>query len=196
MSEIYLGPTPFNLHAKPLPRNQSPSDSLKLIALDPGGTTGWSIISIPANSFDAPHDPVKIIQSAHFWWHGQVDCSDINQGCYYLRRNLIDRYPDAGIVFESFFLRGGQRNVDLSPVQINAVLGHHLWIRQIPYHFQQPAMAKRMDNKRLKLMNVYTSEGGLQHARDADRHVIMMIRRCLENKGWKERLWPHVEFRT
>jgi hypothetical protein len=186
----FLGPQNFSLEDGPVPK-QDEIPQLPLIAFDPGGTTGWSLIVLPVEAFELK-DISKILQHARFWRHGQVDCFDVNNGAFVLRKNLIDQWPTAALVFEKFQLYSGSRKVDLTPVELNAILGHHLWIKRRAMHFQQPSMAKRMNDARMKDLKVYVREGGLEHARDADRHVVMMIRRCMENKGWKERLWPHV----
>ncbi|QGJ90120.1 RuvC-like resolvase [Mycobacterium phage Indlulamithi] len=189
----YLGPKPHSLAGgKELRESTMPGPCLPLIALDPGGMTGWSLIVLPANIFDQKLPLDQLLQRKSLWVHGQTECYDVNHGAHILRKYLIDQWPTAALVFETFFLRGNTKSVDLTPVELNAILGHHLWIKKRDRHWQQPAMAKRLDNDRLKLMNVYTSEGGMQHARDADRHALMMIRRCMEGKGMKERLWPHV----
>lgn len=188
----FLGPQEFSLEDGLIDR-QHIHPHLALIAFDPGGTTGWSLIVLPLEIFELK-DISKIFQHTYLWLHGEVDCADVNRGAFILRKNLIDQWPTAALVFETFQLYPGGRKVDLTPVELNSILGHHLWIKKRSRHWQQPSMAKRMTNERMKLMKVYVREGGLEHARDADRHVVMMLRRCMENKGWKERLWPHENF--
>lgn len=184
----YLGPQAFSLKN---PVRYDDSNIIVLIGIDPGGTTGWSCIVLPDNVFQLKSIEA-ILQHKLMWVHGQVDCST-ETGVYLLRRNLLDSFTySSAVIMESFFLRKDRGQVDLSPVEIIAVIRHSLWMKHKTMHMQQPSMAKRLDNDRLKLLNVYTSEGGMQHARDADRHVLMMIRRCMENKGMKEKLWPNT----
>lgn len=185
----FLGPQEFSLEDGPVDKEHR-EPHLALMTFDPGGTTGWSLIVLPRTDFRCSIE--SLLASQYLWLHGEVDCFDVNRGAFLLRKNLIDQWPTAALVFEKFQLYSGGRKVDLSPVELNAILGHHLWVRKRDRHWQQPSMAKRMTNERMKDLNVYVREGGLEHARDADRHVVMMIRRCMENKGWKERLWPHV----
>lgn len=187
----FIGPQEISLPADESWREDGIAQ-LPLICFDPGGTTGWSCIVLPPEAFLHLKSPGEVIRHARLWVHGEVDCADVNEGAFILRKYLIDLWPTAALVFESFQIYPGGRKVDLTPVELNAILGHHLWIKQRKRYWQQPSMAKRMNNERLKLMKVYVRQGGLEHARDADRHVVMMIRRCLENKGWKERLWPSV----
>lgn len=169
--------------------------TLPILAVDPGGVSGWSLLQIPRtlngrNIFDYPYETILSVASKT-WVHGQVDCNNIDQGALILR-NLCDEYPHAAVVFESFFIR--QMAVDLSPNELIAVVRHHLWMKGRIMHMQQPALAKSLNDERLKYSKVYTSQGGLQHARDADRHALMMLRRCIDKNGaeMQKKLWPHV----
>ena len=169
--------------------------TLPVLAVDPGGVSGWSLLQIPRmlkglSIFDYPYETIIGI-SSKTWVHGQVDCKNIDQGALILR-NLCDEYPHAAVVFESFFIR--QMAVDLAPVELISVVRHHLWMKNRIMHMQQPALAKSLNDERLKYAKVYTSQGGLEHARDADRHALMMLRRCLDKNGpdQRKKLWPHI----
>lgn len=126
------------------------------------------------------------------WWHGQIDCHDENLGCHQLK-SIIDRWPSAVIVFEGFSVR--QLAVDLSPVSITARIEDHLWNHHAGKEIfkQTAAQAKTTaTNDRLKAWGVYTADGGLNHARDADRHALLFIRRCMQGKNsqeLRERAW-------
>lgn len=167
--------------------------TLPIIAVDPGGVTGWSVLQIPLREgiFELPLEQILEL-SAKTWVHGQIDCKNIDVGARVLR-DLVDQYPHAAVVFESFFIR--QMAVDLAPVELISIVRHHLWLKNRVMHMQQPAMAKALNDDRLKHAKVYTSVGGLQHARDADRHALMALRRCMEGRKGEEmqkKLWPHV----
>lgn len=159
-----------------------------LICFDPGGTTGWSRMTLRHNCFEEKHTLDDILDGC-YWEHGQIDCSSVDPGAKVMRR-LVNEFPTAAVVSESFFLR--QMAVDLVPVELIAILRHHLWVLGRTLHTQQASQGKRMTDDRLKNLGVYTSQYGWQHARDADRHLIMIIRRCLEPKGiqLQQRLWP------
>ena len=175
------------------------SEILPILGIDPGGTTGWSFIAIRSKLLWRKESLENVIDSKFFWNHGQIDCRGKGQedeGVYQLRK-LIDEWPSAAIVIEDFILRPARKESSrelLSPVRITAKLEHHLWMRKRLMHLQSPSLAKRLSDERLKYFNVYTSKGGMQHARDADRHVLMFIRRCLDTKGHElqQLSWPNA----
>lgn len=111
---------------------------------------------------------------------------------------LVDGWPGAAVLSEDFILRTANMSRDvLSAVRITAafefgcwVLGHTLVPRQ------QPSLAKTtVTDERLKLWGFYRSEGGMRHARDADRHAITFLRRCKDPKEGphlRAMAWPHL----
>lgn len=159
-----------------------------LITFDPGGVTGWSRITLRPRALEEKF-PIEDILADSDWEHGQIDCSDLDPGAKIMRR-LCNEFPTAAVVSESFFLR--QMAVDLAPVELIAIVRHHLWMQGKTLHMQQASQGKRLTDERLKRLGAYTSEFGWNHARDADRHLIMILRRCLETKGpqLQQRLWP------
>lgn len=179
-----------------------PKGSLPIIGVDPGGVTGWSLLSLPPlvagkDIWTLKQD--QIIANRHLWEHGQIDCKSGDLGELWgsdTLLKLIRQYPGAVVVMESFQLR--QMAVDLSPVRIIARVEDSMWrqgrLDQLLY--QAPAAKATANDARLKAWGVYTSDGGLSHARDADRHVMIFLRRCLE-RGSKARVlretaWPHI----
>ncbi|AVD99709.1 resolvase [Mycobacterium phage Cuke] len=200
MKEGRFAPRPIELTCDlpKMPIFKVSQDNLSIIALDPGGVTGWSRMVFPAkiDGVDIFSLPIETLLERRIEWvHGQVDCHDEDMGVLTLRKCLFSHKEHIAIVVEGFQLR--TLAADLSPVTITAKLEHHLWLqgRKINYK-QMPAMAKRLSNDRLELLEVYTSKGGMQHARDADRHVLMTIRRCMEGGGkgreMRKKLWPSV----
>lgn len=199
----YLGPEAFSLSTckfvKPVKSSQPLTKTvIPIIGIDPGGVTGWSLIALPRKAFGNAGTLDSILRNKIEWIHGQIDCREKeDEGAFQLRK-LIDQWPTAAIVVEDFILRAGRQEKSrdlLSPVRITAKIEHHLWLSERKMHLQQPSLAKRLNNERLKAMNVYTSKGGMQHARDADRHVLMFLRRCLDGaKGveLQHNSWPHI----
>lgn len=202
----YLGPKWYRISQsgnRPKPRGVEtlPNDIVPILAFDPGGTTGWSLLVLPKNwgtqcIFGWAQD--HILRNKVLWHHGQFDCLTDEDNAVYCMMKLIDEWPSAAIVVEDFILRQNRQEMSrdlLSPVRITAKLEHELWKRRRKMWLQTPAQAKSLvTDERLKHWGTYTSEGGLQHARDADRHVLLFLRRCMGGKGTATRNvgWPHL----
>lgn len=201
----YLGPNWLRLNtagnSKPRKQFPAPPDTASILAFDPGGTTGWSLLVLPRNwgnqnTFAMPQD--VILRNKIRWHHGEIDCIVSEDQAVRHINKLIDQWPGAAIVVEDFILRPHRNEMSrdlLSPVRITAKIEHHLWRYNRKMWLQTPAQAKSVSSDdRLKAWGVYTSSGGLQHARDADRHVMLFLRRCMGSKGIALRnvAWPHL----
>lgn len=196
---------------------QSDFLSPTVIAIDPGETTGWSLITVRQDAIiqrKAIHENILTFQ------HGQVDCgkgqgqletdefagdeaaSNVNPG-----RNprgeamgvarlieLIDENPGAAIIIENFILdfrKANKSASSLSPVRVTARLEQELWHRNRAAFRQLPSLAKTtMSDDRLKEFELYQRTGGLVHARDADRHALTFLRRCQLDPELRWRAWP------
>jgi hypothetical protein len=183
-------------------------DAATVIAIDPGGTTGWTLISVHPECLVA--DDAKVLDNIFIHQHGQVDCgsrrgnlgtslhSGIStdgefSGVYDLAK-FIKSWPVAAIVIEDFTLRQMRKDRDLlSPVRITAALGYSIWRDGRDYHVQSPADAKRVcTDARLKEWRMYDPTGGLVHARDADRHAILFLRKAKQSKNFRALAFPHL----
>ena len=162
-----------------------------VLAIDPGKTTGWSVMMVHPEALTDPE--VSILQNIDPWIHGEIDCTDENFGIDALDE-LIECWPGAAIVFESFSLRKFSSDEDLlSPVRINATLGYLRWRCAVRVFYQSSEMAKRTaTDARLQLWGMYESEGGLVHARDADRHGITFLRRAKTTPRLRNAAWPYI----
>jgi hypothetical protein len=198
------------------------SQNAIVIAIDPGGTTGWSLMSFHPDVFSADGKANKVDwrRNLEVWRHGQVDCGSLRgnldveiggspihegisaageaAGCNELI-GLLRAWPGAAVVIESFFLREFSKNQDLlSPQRITSVLNYDLWFHQRPTAFaQQPALAKTYaTDEKLKAWKLYERFGGMGHARDADRHAVTFVQRCLQPGKKAAELtaaaWPHL----
>lgn len=197
-------------------------DSAVILSLDPGGTTGWSIMEIaPEAISDLPeHRGIGVVQNILRWKHGQVDCGsrrgDLGTNSAGLRNGgvsssgenagvgeilgLIRNWPTAVVVIEDFILdfkRFSSGRDLLSPVRITSSVVFDLWLQRRDHHLQTPSLAKSTArDEQLKAWGLYTSTGGLGHARDADRHSITFAKRASEvtSKGRALRMaaWPHL----
>lgn len=112
---------------------------------------------------------------------------------------LVDGWPGAAIVTEDFILRKFDQGRDiLAPVRVMEKFEFGLWVigRYAQSFRQQPSMAKTtVTDERLRRWGFYRREGGMEHARDADRHAITFLRRCSEGKAGRalrEIAWPYL----
>lgn len=194
----YVGPQRLSLRTYQPNRSREkdlPTSSLPIFAVDPGGTTGWSLLVLPESLNGTSifkFNQETILANKLNWWHGQINCYDIDLGIYQLLK-IIKKWPSAAVVMESFNIR--QMAVDLSPVKISATIRYELWLKNQEMFEQSPGQAKTTaTDDRLRTWGAYTSEGGLQHARDADRHAILFMRRCMTKGGnnIQQRAWPHI----
>lgn len=180
-----------------------------VIAIDPGGTTGWSIITVHPEALTVPN--ADIFENIFIHQHGQVDCgthrgnlgTSLHDGIstegefsgVYDLAELIKAWPSAAIVIEDFNLRQLRMDRDLlSPVRITSALGIIIWLEDgREYHVQSASDAKSVcSDARLKEWRMYDRDGSLQHARDADRHAILFLRKAKMNKELRALAWPHL----
>ena len=183
-------------------------DCATVIAIDPGGVTGWSLISVPPEALCEPDVPVL----SNIWnhLHGEVDCGTHRgnlgtslhpgistegefSGVYDLAK-FIRSWPVAAVVIEDFTLMVHRKDRDLlSPVRITSALGLELWKTGRDYHVQTPADAKRVcSNERLIEWRMYDPTGSLEHARDADRHALLFLRKAKAKSRFRAEAWPHL----
>jgi hypothetical protein len=236
------------------PKHKIPISSLcssaVIIAVDPGGTTGWAVWQVHPEALSDPE--ILILENIQYWEHGQIDCGssrgnagnsnagsaveilqqeagqllsgerieqvDFGENSFAIQGSdvlgistrgesagasellqLVEGWPGAAIVVEDFILRQYNQGRDLlSPVRVMEKFEFGLWVmgRDEQSFRQQPSMAKStVTDERLKRWGYYRRDGGMNHARDADRHAITFLRRCSEGKAGKmlrEKSWPHL----
>jgi hypothetical protein len=183
-------------------------EAATVIAIDPGGTTGWSLIRVHPESLTEPN--ADFLDNIFRHQHGQVDCgshrgnlaSSLHDGIstdgefsgVYDLTHFIESWPVAAVVIEDFTLRTMRMDRELlSPVRVTAALGYNIWMSGRDYHVQQPSDAKRVcTDARLKAWGMYDSAGNLRHARDADRHAILFLRKAKNNPRFRSIAWPHL----
>ena len=196
----YVGPVELSLRTSrpaPKPSKDLPSDVLPIFACDPGGTTGWSLMLLPAllNGNPIFNYPQEVVVAAKKrWWHGEINCYEEDYGVYQLIK-ILEQWPSAAVIFEDFFVR--QMAVDLSPIRIISKVEYYLWTQGRRMLKQQAGHAKpAISNERMKVWGIYTSEHALQHARDADRHAFFFMRRCLGSgnkaRALRKEAFPNV----
>jgi len=167
-----------------------------VIALDPGETTGWSLLTVDPAALSNPAK-VKILGSIYDHQHGQVDSYRGDDG----EQQMVDDlyalcavWPHAAVVIEDFVIRINDRSRSfLAPVRTTAALKQLLWADGRITFKQTPNDAKNTaTDSRLKDWGMYEREGGLNHARDADRHAILFARRCAQSLKLRSEAFPHL----
>ena len=134
---------------------------LRLLALDPGATTGWAIFTKGAvgeryTSGQVAQDKVwDLLQTARWGQNGPIDLT---------------------IICESFQHRQLPK-VDLSPVEVIGVVKE--WARQnkVEIVWQTPAQGKAFwdDNRLAKLDLLRKPKTNWRHANDAMRHILWYL---------------------
>lgn len=201
----YVGPVRHDLKIMtPHFKGQKPelrSNVLPILAYDPGGTTGWSLLVLRSkiNGSDVwSHQMDTILRNKVTWEHGELPTTGNEDEAAYQMHKMCKAWPEAAIVVEDFILRAARKEKSrelLSPVRITAKLETYLWKDQRKIFLQTPADGKgTQTDERLAIWNVLADDGLPDHARDADRHVIRFVRRCMGVQGVKVKraAWPQV----
>jgi hypothetical protein len=143
-----------------------------VLSLDPGGTTGYALISVDDDS------------QMYVGRSGQIKGG--LKGFLDFHWDVLEDLPVQKIICESFTLREGIYGADLSPVYIIGALEALYPTVEIVY--QEPKIKPLCDDDRLKKLGLH--EPGKPHKNDAIRHAVIYLR---NNKhmptlvaGWKE----------
>jgi hypothetical protein len=171
-----------------------------VIAIDPGGTTGWSVMMVHPDALSEPD--VAILGNLEHWSHGQFYGDEDSQAKQVME--LVECWPDAAVVMEDFILRRSSKDRDLlSPVRMASKVefGLKWWPglggirRKMPVFYQPTSVLAAIHDGRLREWGFYDEEGGMVHARDADRHALYFLRDCKNPKKGKElrlKAWPDL----
>jgi hypothetical protein len=145
---------------------------MKVLSLDPGGTTGYAISSV------GDDNPLYVGLS------GQV--KNGLQGFLDFHWDVLEDHQFDFIICENFELREGIYGADLSPVYIIGALEALYPTTEIIY--QAPYQKPLVDDDRLKKLGLH--EPGKPHRNDAVRHMVIYLRNTKHTPtltaGWKE----------
>lgn len=167
--------------------------ALVVVSWDPGETTGWAIHRVSAKLLLEEGQVGSV--SRMKWNSGQF-----NEGS--TSRN-VDRFLDVArvafqevareedvfaLVGESFTLRMLSMDPSLlEPVRFNAVVSDRLRGKDMFIDWQTPSDAlKTITDQRLMLWGLYRP--GSEHARDAQRHGLLFLRRFYSDPSVRARL--------
>lgn len=196
------------------PCRKPPKDlplTASVLAFDPGGWTGWSLIHVHPEALLPEEPDVTILGNIEGWQHGEIFCGGKlkeRRRCYLGPDaeaaginecvSLIRSWPGAAVVLEDFILQyfSADRSL-LSPVRINSTIDQWLWWHDWRKSHKQPPSAKpEASDERLKEWGMYDSRGSLEHARDADRHALIFLRAVCKvgqsARRLRAEMWPHL----
>lgn len=161
--------------------DEDPS-AYQVIALDPGGTTGWCIFSVHPDAMEGDPDvhvfgPYGNVQ---WWTAGEFTGKQDDQIDQIV--DLVGSWPAARLVTEGFKLR--QLNAELDPVEINAAARWAIRPRYFVVQNASLAMSTVTD-ERQKSWGFWVP--GKQHARDAVKHAVTFLKRKKEQAVIAER---------
>lgn len=212
---IDIGGTPPEMEEDP--EDFGDEKNLVLLSLDPGETTGWSAMRVPVAALRQrgaartlqrcwwAHGTIQrsgigtgsmaqaVSDSRHVTnifglmdrvFEEFVHTADDGEGG-------LDVFDEFVLVMENFKLRMMSMDENLlAPVRIKERLLDRLWVARspLPVFLQAPSDAKKIvSDERLRTWGMYRSNSG-PHARDADRHAILFLRRFASERAIRERL--------
>jgi hypothetical protein len=129
----------------------------RLLALDPGKTTGMSIWMYDAET------PLELAG------YGQIE-GGVEGFLEYLYPQDRRYMPWDVIVSESFVLDGRTPNPDITPLKIEGILEAHAHRTGTLVRFQRNNFKAHVDNDKLKEFGFYVK--GKPHAMDSMRHAL------------------------
>ena len=130
----------------------------RILAFDPGGTTGWSTWELPA---DRP-----LVNIDHGQWEGGLDGFVLNA------QRVLRTFDPNVIVSESFVLDGRARIVDITPARIETAIDMIFgkWGAGLSVVWQRNVQKAQATDDFLKRNGLWFV--GQEHARDSARHAI------------------------
>jgi hypothetical protein len=148
-------------------------DFYTVVALDPGGTTGWCVLSVHPDAIASGDPEIKILNNIEFWTAGQFTGPEFDQVDRVA--DLIAAWPAARLVSEQFTLRTRVTSSEVFSLErMNFGIG--LVIRPRYLVLQQPSLAMTtLTDERQKDMDLWIP--GKEHARDATKHAVTFLKR-------------------
>lgn len=166
--------------------------------VDPGGTTGWGVMSVYPELL-VTDKPVH--KNIVHWSCGDTHGNENQMASEMLQ--LFDLWEDAAVGIEQFDLR--QMAVQLSPVSITGKIEYGLWLMEKwaaeeeeremgrgRFVFKQtPSLAKTtLTDDRQRDMGLWVP--GPDHKRDAIKHCFTFLNRAQKIPRMRYAAWPHL----
>ena len=174
-----------------------------IVGVDPGVTTGVSVIGFE-NVYDTPlPSEVEIWGSTQFSYGGSGNSEDILGDDKDIEQTIskmvgdiakyLSQFGDVIVSIEDFIIRKMNTSRDfLAPVRITAGIRQEIFGEEsIGFVSYTPADAKAICNdKRMDLWGYEIRTQKDRHSRDADRHAVLTLRRIKENPRLLHDLLP------
>lgn len=142
---------------------------MKILAIDPGGSTGWSSITFPGF-----HD---VVGGSPVWSFGEINWDNHHSHLrHFLDRQLGTELSGLNIhdlvICEGFDNRANPAAQLISLEYIGVVKG---WVQERAFNaiFPSPSEKEWADDKKLKALKLYRP--GKRHANDATRHLVSYL---------------------
>ena len=127
------------------------------VGVDPGSTTGFSVLRTVGNGYISAHEQVKGVDNA----------------CYWLRKHCDGQF--IVLIYESFYI--AQRTLKAGSKGVHDALDLIGWIKLelgdwvgVRVYAQSPSEGKTIKNDALKAMGLYNP--AMRHGTDAMRHIV------------------------
>lgn len=135
---------------------------MKVLSIDPGGTTGWKIITASLLGALEWKDIA--------WRHGQIGPHEHHTDLWDFLS--AEKTEDLIVILEGFDNRGNPAAVLISLEYIGVV---RLWckLNNVTCVMQQPAEMKWATDKKLRACKIYVP--GQRHSNDAGRHILIWL---------------------
>lgn len=169
------------------------SRELHVIGIDPGGTTGWALLTIDSRMMygDMPHEILE-------WDYGEVTGSEPEQVvslCRLVRETQSLTYKRGpAVVVEDFDVQPHNPTTNLellSPVRLAAMLAYAQFRGELAdarLVLQGRRMAKdTATDHRLRAWGLWVE--GSDHIRDAVRHAVTALRRAWDKSDFRLEMW-------
>ena len=196
-------------------------DLAVVIALDPGGTTGYCVMGVDPATLTG--DTGDLAGSLRHICYGEIDCGTkygqtgvgVSRGHDGLNIsgeyegiirmvNLVEEYPTSVVVVEDFVLDVRKANMGrelLTPVRIisglSTLVQYSFGAKAMEnFYIQNRSLAKTTcTDIRLQNWGLYDGHSG-PHARDATRHAFYFLRTCcghsVESRVKRHNAWPDL----
>lgn len=170
--------------------------NLHVLGVDPGGTTGWCLMTVLRSAIFADADP-SIVE----WDYGELTGPEPRQSIELARmcREIqgLDYKTGVAVMSEQWDGDPSFSSTDqevFSPIRINAQLELLHWENKMgdaTLHFQSRTIkaGKGVSDDRLRKLGIYVE--GSRHIRDATKHALHSLRRARESRSFALDLWPY-----